>query len=63
MGKTCKIPAWQLTKVRHKTEVIAEATKKGKTAHFCVVNGHLSSQECGVGAKISEIQRPNSIPR
>ena len=27
-----KIPAWQLTKVRNKKEVIAEARKEGKTA-------------------------------
>ena len=47
MGKTCKIPAWQLTKVRHKTEVIAEATKKGKTAHFASLMGicHLKNAE------------------
>ena len=29
-----KIPAWQLTKVRNKKEVIAEARKEGKTVHF-----------------------------
>ena len=34
MGKLEKIPAWHLTKVKNKTEVIAEAKKGGKTAHF-----------------------------
>ena len=29
-----KIPAWQLTKVRNKKEVIAEARNEGKTVHF-----------------------------
>ena len=29
-----KIPAWLLTKVRNKKEVIDEARKKGKTVHF-----------------------------
>ena len=34
MGKLEKIPAWQLTKVRNKKEVIDEARKEGKTVHF-----------------------------
>ena len=29
-----KIPAWQLTKVKNKSEVIAEARTKGHTVHF-----------------------------
>ena len=29
-----KLPAWQLTKVRNKNEVIAEARTKGRTVHF-----------------------------
>ena len=29
-----KIPAWQLTKVKNKNEVIDEARNKGKTVHF-----------------------------
>ena len=34
-GKTLeKIPAWKLTKVKTKTEVIAEARNKGITVHF-----------------------------
>ena len=29
-----KMPAWQLTKVRNKKEVIAEARNEGRTVHF-----------------------------
>ena len=29
-----KIPAWQLTKVRNKNEVIAEARNEGRKVHF-----------------------------
>ena len=32
--KLQKIPTWQLTKVRNKKEVIDEARKEGRTAHF-----------------------------
>ena len=32
--KLDKIPAWQLTKVRNKTDAIDEAKKEGKTVHF-----------------------------
>ena len=32
-----KIPAWQLTKVRNKKEVIAEARNKGRKVHFASV--------------------------
>ena len=33
-GKLKKIPAWQLTKVRSKNGVTAEARSEGKTVHF-----------------------------
>ena len=52
------IPAWQLTKVWNKNEVIAEARNE-----CCVINGSLSSQESGVGAAISEIRRSSRVPR
>ena len=63
MGKIEKIPAWQLTKVKNKSEVINEAMTKGHTVHFCVVNGSLSSQKFGVGTKISKIQRQSGTQR
>ena len=34
MGNTGENPAWQLTKVRNKKEVIDEARKKGRKVHF-----------------------------
>ena len=34
IGKMKKIPAWQLTKVRNKNEVIAEARNEGRTVHL-----------------------------
>ena len=34
MGKLEKIPAWQLTKVRNKKDVIEEARNKGRKVHF-----------------------------
>ena len=44
-------------KFRNKQEVIAEARNKGLTVHFCIIVGSLSSQEFGVGATISKIQK------
>ena len=63
LGKLKKIPAWQLTKVRDKMEVIAESRNKGRTVPFCVENGSLSSQEFGVGTTISKIPRSSRTPR
>ena len=34
MGNLEKVPAWQLTKVRNKNEVIAEARNEDRTVHF-----------------------------
>ena len=34
MEKLEKIPAWQVTKVRNKKEVIDEARNKGRKVHF-----------------------------
>ena len=59
--KLANIPAWQLSKVRCKKEVIAVARNEGNCT-FCVVDGHLSSQEFGVGTKKTEIQRSNCTP-
>ena len=64
MGKMEKISAWQLTKVRNKKEVIEEARNKGRKVHlFCVIDGLVSSQEFGVRASISEVQRQSRAPR
>ena len=37
IGKLEKIPAWQLTKVRNKKEVIDEARNRGRTVHFATL--------------------------
>ena len=46
-----KISAWNLTKVRSKKQVIDEARTAGATVHFCIINGHLSFEECRIGDK------------
>ena len=46
-----KIPAWQLTKVRNKAEVIDEARTNGNKSSFCLTGGLLSFQECRIGGK------------
>ena len=58
--KLQKIPAWQLTKVRNKKEVIEEARNKGRKVHFCVIDGSLSSQEYGARTSVSKVQRKSS---
>ena len=47
MGKLEKIPAWQLTKVRSKKEVIEEARNKGRKVHFASLMDlcHLKNSE------------------
>ena len=47
MGKLEKIPAWQLTKVRNKKEVIAEARNESKTVHYASLMDvcHLKNSE------------------
>ena len=41
-----KISAWNLTKVKSKKEVIDEARTTGTKVHFCISNGHTSSEKC-----------------
>ena len=49
----CKSSTWKMTKVRDKKDVIDKARTEGKTVSaFCVINGHLSSQEFVVGTTI-----------
>ena len=55
MGTLEKIPASQLTEVKNKSEVIAEARNKGHTVH--------SSQKFGVGDKTPKIQRSSCALR
>ena len=47
MGKPERIPAWQLTKVRNKNEVIVEARNEGRKVHFASLMNlcHLKNSE------------------
>ena len=56
-----KIPASNLMRVRNKSEVIDEARKEGRKAHFA--DGHLSFEECRIGDETPEVQRSNVAPR
>ena len=58
-----KISAWNLTKVKSKKEVIDEARTKGATVHFCIINGHMSFEKCGIGDKAPKVQRTSCSPR
>ena len=55
-----KIPAWQLTKVTNKKEVIDGMKEKSS---FRVINGSLSSQKFSVGAEMSKVQRQSCVQR
>ena len=48
MGKLEKIPAWQLTKVRNKSEVIVEARNEGRKVHIASLMDlcYLKNLEC-----------------
>ena len=48
--KLQKIPAWDITKVRNKSEVIDEARTKGIKVHFASLKD-MSSEECRIGDK------------
>ena len=59
-----KFSAWNLTKVRSKKEVIDEARSKGAKVHLAsLMDRHLSSERCWIGAKTPEIQRSSCSPR
>ena len=47
MRKLEKIPAWQMTKIRNKKKLIAEARNKGNTVHFASLMDlcHLKNSE------------------
>ena len=63
-GETLKkIPAWQLTKVRNKNEIIPQAKNEGRTVHLASLMDLCHPQEYGVGIKISKIQRSSRTPR
>ena len=44
-----KILAWDITKVRNKSEVIDESKDEGHQSSFCLSDGYLSFEECRIG--------------
>ena len=46
-----KIPAWNLTKVRNKREVINEARTKRRKSSFCLTDGQMSFEKRRIGGK------------
>ena len=58
-----KIPAWDLTKVWSKSEVIDEARTKGVKVHFASLMGTCHLKKCCIGDKGPKIQRSSCIPR
>ena len=61
--KLAKIPAWDKTKVKNKSDVIDEARTKGATVHFSSLMDicHLKNAESE--AKAPKIQRSSCTPR
>ena len=57
------IPAWQLEKVKSKKEVILEAPRANKEAHFASLMDICHLKKCGVRTNISEVQRSSCTPR
>ena len=57
-----KLPAWQMTNVTSKREVILEAQRVRRNSPLCHKDGHLSSQTRGVRTKVSKVQRTSRSP-
>ena len=54
--------AWQLDKVKSKKGGYSGNTKE-KESPFCYIDGHMSSQKCGVRTNNSEVQGSRRAPR
>ena len=63
MVKSEKIPAWDLTKVRSKSEVIDEARTKGVKVHFASLMDICHLKNAELETKAPKIQRSNCTPR
>ena len=57
MEKLEKIPAWDLTKVRNKSEVIDQARTKGARVHFASLMDIMSLEKCRIGDKAPKITK------
>ena len=58
-----KIPAWNLTKVRSKSEVIDEARTKGAKVHFASLMDICHLKNAELEAKTPKIRRSSCTPR
>ena len=58
-----KISAWDITKVRNKSEVIDEARQEGRKVHFASLRDICHLKECRIGGKAPKIQRSSCTPR
>ena len=58
-----KIPAWQLTKVRNKNEVIVEARNEGRKVHFASLMDICHLKNAELETKHQKIQRSSCTPR
>ena len=61
--KLDKIPAWDLTKVRYKSEVIEEARTKGIKVHFASLMDICHLKNAELVTKAPKIQRSSCTPR
>ena len=50
-----KLPAWQMTDVKNKKEVILEAQKEQRTVHFATIMEICHFKKCGVGTEVSKM--------
>ena len=56
------LPSCYSTKVK-KQKRSYSGTQKEKRSPFCYADGHLSSQNCGVGAEAANVQSPGCAPK
>ena len=63
LEKLEKIPAWDLTKVRSKKEVIDEARTKGAKVHLASLMDICHLKNAELEAKYQKIQRSSCTPR
>ena len=61
--KAEKIPAWQLTKVRNKKEVIEEAMNKGRKVHFASLMDLCHLKDSELEPRIQKYKRKCRTPR
>ena len=62
MGKIGKISAWNLTKVRNKSEVIHEARTSGTKVHFASLMDICHLKNAEIGGKAPKVSRSSCTP-